>query len=111
VRVKIALLVLALLGGLWGTRSLGGNQAAWGEGQRHATFYDDGSPRSLATLEQGDLHGPARTWHRSGALASEGDYEHGRRQGPWRFWSEDGSLDSARSGEYAADVRSGPLAD
>jgi len=107
--VKVAMLILALLGGLWGARSLGGDSDAWGAQAAHTTFYDDGSPRSEATLADGDLQGPARTWHRGGALASQGSYVRGERDGAWRFWGEDGTLDLQRSGIYAAGVRSAPL--
>lgn len=107
--MKVAMLILALLGGLWGARSIGGEGEAWGAAGEHTTFYDDGSPRSAATFSDGELHGPARTWHRGGALASQGSYERGEREGPWRFWSDEGSLDEARSGIYAAGVRRAPL--
>lgn len=107
--VKPVLLLLALLGGLWGARSLGGPGGTWDAGPAHTTFYDDGTRRSEATLAQGALNGPARTWHRGGALASEGRYARGEREGAWRFWDEDGSLDPQRSGIYAAGVRRAPL--
>lgn len=109
--VKIALWVLALLGGVWGARWMGDGGDTWGTQAAHATFYEDGAARSLSTLAQGELHGPARTWHRGGALASEGDYARGERQGPWRFWREDGSLDLERSGVYEGGLRGAPLAD
>lgn len=107
--MKVAMLILALLGGLWGARSMGGEGAAWGAQGAHTTFYDDGTPRSESTLADGDLHGPARTWHRGGRLASEGSYAHGERQGPWSFWDEDGNLDVGRSGLYADGERRAPL--
>lgn len=109
--MKLALLILALLGGVWGARSLGREGDAWGGGEQHATFHDDGSPRSAAALEDGRMHGPARTWHRGGAPASQGRYAHGEREGEWRFWNEDGSLDPLRSGIYRAGVRSAALPD
>lgn len=109
--MKFALLVLALLGGLWGARALGGEGDVRGAGELHATFFDDGSPRLRARLAGGELHGPAQSWHRGGELASMGDYAHGERRGPWRFWREDGTLDESRSGIYAADARVGPLAE
>lgn len=109
--MKIALITLALLGCLWSSRALsGGGSRPWGDANVHATFFEDGSPRSRATLSQGRLHGAARTWHRGHRPASEGEYVHGERQGPWRFRHPDGRLDEARSGYYENGVRVAPLA-
>jgi hypothetical protein len=108
--VKFALILLALLGGLWTTRSLpGGSSRSWGDPNVHATFFEDGSPRSQATLRQGRFHGPARTWHRGHRLASQGEYVHGERQGPWLFRHPDGRPDEALSGFYENGVRVAPL--
>ncbi|HVS17412.1 MAG TPA: hypothetical protein VMT18_02345 [Planctomycetota bacterium] len=70
--MKVALLVLAVLGGVWGARSLSGDTGPWDGADRHTTFFDDGSPRSSATLADGRLEGPARTWYAHGSLESEG---------------------------------------
>lgn len=108
--MKIALISLALLGSLWTTGALsGGGSQPWGDSNVHATFFEDGSPRSQATLQEGRFHGPARTWHRGERPASQGEYADGLRQGPWRFWHPDGSLDAFQSGVYERGVRIAPL--
>jgi antitoxin component YwqK of YwqJK toxin-antitoxin module len=108
--MKIALITLALLGSLWTTRALsGGGSRPWSDSDVHATFFEDGSPRSQATLRDGRLHGPARTWHRGDRPASQGEYVDDLRQGPWRYWRPDGSLDESRSGVYERGERVAPL--
>jgi antitoxin component YwqK of YwqJK toxin-antitoxin module len=109
--VKFALLVLALLGGVWGARSLSGESGPWDGADSHTTFFDDGTPRSRTTLVEGRFEGPARTWHADGGLESEGEYADGEREGNWRFWRADGALDAQRSGRYASGRRVGPLPD
>lgn len=105
------MLVLALLGGVWGARSLAGGSEPWQDAEVHATFYDDGAPRTRVTLVDGRIEGPARTWHPNGAPESEGAYEDGEREGTWRFWGADGAIDAARSGRYDDGRRVAPLSD
>lgn len=110
--MRLALWILGLLGALGSARALYGSRAELqGRSHVHATFYEDGSPRSKAELDEDRLHGPARTWHRGRRLASEGEYARGERQGPWRFWNDDGSLDVLQSGIYEAGVRVASLDD
>ena len=107
--MKVSLLVLGLLGGLWSARSLADDAGPWESADRHVTFYDDGSPRARLTLVEGRFEGPASTWYRGGRRESEGAYADGEREGPWCFWGVDGALDPERSGLYETGVRVAPF--
>jgi hypothetical protein len=45
-----------------------------------------------------ERHGPARTWHASGKLVSEGTYANDRRSGTWTWYDEAGTV--VRRAEY-----------
>lgn len=41
----------------------------------------------------GNKHGPYKTWYENGKIESEGEYSKGVRIGTWRYWSPSGKLE------------------
>ena len=98
--MKIALILLGLLGSLWFAGTRGGGERYGAPEEVHATYHGNGHRKALTPLHDGLPHGLAQEWFADGSLAAEGSYDSGLRSGPWSFFLSDGSLDAERSGEY-----------
>ena len=57
------------------------------------TRYRDGRTSEEITMRNGVRHGPARTWHPNGKLASQGNYVLGKREGRFYFYTPDAKLE------------------
>ncbi len=56
------------------------------------TTFPDGHLESQYTLQNGQRHGLARTWHSNRALESEGHYVNGKREGTFFYYHDDGTF-------------------
>jgi antitoxin component YwqK of YwqJK toxin-antitoxin module len=68
-------------------------------------YYENGSPWSLNTFEDGLNHGPYKTWHENGQLYIEGQYDHGKKTGEWFTYYANGGLNTR--GTYQNDEKVG----
>jgi antitoxin component YwqK of YwqJK toxin-antitoxin module len=96
--MRTALLVVALLAGLFLARDLVANVTA--ERAPTVTFHADGSLRSSVHYEDGVPSGLAEEYYVDGSPASRGRYDDGVRSGSWTFWTREGEVDAGRSGTY-----------
>jgi len=106
--MKVALILLGLLGSAWWLLSPGRGGATWASSEAQVTYYGNGQARSRLVYRDGLPHGPAEEWFPDGSLAARGRYEGGQREGEWTFWLETGAVDPARSGVYVDGRRVGP---
>lgn len=68
-------------------------------------YYDNGSPWSLNTFEDGLNHGLYKTWHENGQLYILGQFEKGKKTGEWFTYFANGSLNTR--GFYQNDEKVG----
>jgi antitoxin component YwqK of YwqJK toxin-antitoxin module len=56
----------------------------------HKTYFENGSPRSVAHYKNGKLTGAFEGWHANGQKEVQGAYEDGVQQGQWSWWHPNG---------------------
>lgn len=69
------------------------------------TWHEDGSLATAGHYAHGLLHGDFSRWHPNGAPAAHGRYVRGEQDGTWTTWDEEGRLVS--SGPLSSGVRNG----
>ncbi|MCH8251962.1 MAG: hypothetical protein IID36_05860 [Planctomycetes bacterium] len=56
------------------------------------SFWENGNPRGVGELVDGDSVGEWTWWHDNGTMWSRGRYLNNKQEGIWMFWNSDGSI-------------------
>lgn len=73
----------------------------------HSVYFENGSRRSAAYYEDGQLDGAFESWHSNGQKEVNGSYKQGMQDGQWDWWHPNGMRKSRVNymrGEVKGDV-------